>query len=43
MSEHVKVAWSVPLSEGFDLKDFAEGNRGSLTRYAGFGITEQND
>jgi len=25
MSEHVKVAWSVPLSEDFDLKDFALG------------------
>jgi hypothetical protein len=25
MSENVKVAWSVPLSEDFDLKDFALG------------------
>ena len=25
MSEHVKVAWSVPLSEDFNLKDFALG------------------
>jgi len=25
MSEHVKVGWSVPLSEDFDLKDFALG------------------
>jgi len=24
-SEHIKVAWSVPLSEDFDLKDFALG------------------